>query len=305
VVDLNEVVANLLKMLGRLIGEQVQLLFDSKTGLLPAVSADAGMLEQVLMNLVVNARDAMPKGGRITIKTTVEDFGDGEVGLNPSRRRGRFLCLAVADTGVGMDEVTLKRVFEPFFTTKEVGKGTGLGLATVHGIVAQHNGWVEVESEVGQGTTFRVYLPVAREAVTETVKVAPGSELQRGKESILLVEDEDGVRRTTGQALRLLGYRVYEAENGQAAMKQWQAHGAEVELLLTDMVMPEGMTGLELAEQLQGLKPGLKAIISSGYTAEMVQAGVPDKPGLYYLPKPYEVKKLAETVRRCLDKQAE
>jgi PAS domain S-box-containing protein len=300
--DLNDVIANLLKMLSRLIGENVNLVFAGGNAL-PFVDADAGMLEQILMNLVVNARDAMPRGGRITISTTLQVMGNQEVALDPNRRLGRFVCLAVSDTGTGIDDATLKRIFEPFFTTKEAGKGTGLGLATVYGIVAQHKGWLEVESTMGQGTTFRVFLPAREETVRHEEQASLAETLRRGKETILLVEDEAKVRQTVGQTLRLLGYRVYEAANGQEAMVLWQAHGVKVDLLLTDMVMPEGMTGLELTERLQALKPGLKAIISSGYSAEIVQAGVANKAGIIYLPKPYTAQTLAEVVRDCLDQK--
>jgi two-component system, cell cycle sensor histidine kinase and response regulator CckA len=300
--DLNAVVVNLLKMLRRLIGEQIDLRFDGKSAL-PMVEADDGMMEQVLMNLAVNARDAMPKGGRLTIGTTVADVGVGHVVANPNRRAGSFVCLVVSDTGCGMNAATLKRIFEPFFTTKEPGKGTGLGLATVHGIVAQHKGWVEVESEMGKGTTFRVYLPAAAQMQVETAPIPASEPVRRGKETVLLVEDELPVRQVVGRSLRALGYQVHEAENGQEAMRLWQTHGAQVDLLLTDMVMPEGMTGLELAEQLQALKPGLKAIISSGYSAEMVEVGVPTKEGIVYLPKPYTTSVLANVVRDCLDQK--
>jgi two-component system, cell cycle sensor histidine kinase and response regulator CckA len=299
--DVNDVVANLLKMLSRIIGEQIDLRFDGKTGL-PSVDADVGMLEQVLMNLVVNARDAMPNGGRITISTALAEWSDADVPQNPDRRRGRYLCLSVADTGTGIDAETMKHMYEPFFTTKAEGKGTGLGLATVHGIIAQHKGWVEVQSQVGQGTTFRIYLPTSSTPVTTTVSVAPAKPIPGGRETILLVEDDAQVRQIISQALRVLGYRVHEAANGQSAMALWQKHGDQVDLLLTDMVMPEGMTGLELTERLQSSRPGLKAIISSGYSAEIVQAGVPKKTGVIYLPKPYEAKTLAEIVRHCLDR---
>lgn len=301
--DLNEVVSNLLKMLGRLIGEHIRLVFDVQPGFLPCVNADAGMLEQVIMNLVVNARDAMPKGGRITITTAVELLGLQAAALNPMRQPGRFVCLAVADHGVGMNEDTLKRIFDPFFTTKEPGKGTGLGLATVHGIVAQHKGWVEVESEVGKGSTFRVYLPAITETVSPPLEETPREPLQRGRETILLVEDETNVRQVVSQTLRALGYRVYEAEHGQQALHLWQQHGPEVDLLFTDMVMPEGLTGLELAEHLQALKPSLKVILTSGYSAEIFRSGGITQAGICYLPKPFESQTLAKTIRACLDEE--
>ena len=301
-VDLNEVVANLLKMLRRLIGEHIDLRFDGKSGL-PLVEADAGLLEQVLMNLVVNARDAMPRGGRTTISTALANMEVAHTAANPDRRPGRFVSLAVSDTGCGMDAATLKRIFEPFFTTKEAGRGTGLGLATVHGIVAQHKGWVEVESESGQGTTVRVFLPALAQSTVEVEQTSLTGPARHGNETILLVEDDLDVRELTGHSLRALGYRVHEAANGQEAMTLWQAHGQRVDLVLTDMVMPEGMTGLELAERLRALKPGLKVIIASGYSAEMVQAGVPVEAGVIYLPKPYATKALADTLRDCLDRK--
>ena len=299
--DLNDVVSNLLKMLGRLIGEHIRLVFDAQPGHLPSVNGDPGMLEQVLMNLVVNARDAMPKGGRITITTSVEVLGSPELALNPSRQPGRFVCLAVTDTGVGMSDETLKRIFEPFFTTKEPGKGTGLGLATVHGIVAQHQGWVELESEIGRGTVFRVYLPALAEISVQPAEDAPRGPLQGGRETILLVEDEAPVRQGVARTMRALGYRVYEAENGQQALALWSDHSPEIDLLFTDMVMPEGLTGLDLAEQLRALKPGLRVIISSGYSAEIVRVGSLSQTGFCYLPKPYQTPTLTEAIRACLD----
>jgi len=301
--DLNEVVANLLKMLHRLIGEHIDLRFDGKSAL-PLVAADTGMLDQVLMNLVVNARDAMPRGGRITISTSLAHLEAAQAVSNPDRRTGRFVCLTVLDTGCGMDAATLKRIFEPFFTTKEAGKGTGLGLATVHGIVAQHKGWLEVESQPGQGSTFRVFLPALAQSAAQVPPSPPVGPAPRGSETILLVEDDGNLRLLTGRSLRALGYRVYEAENGQAAMVLWQTQGQGVDLVLTDMVMPEGVTGLELTERMQALKPGLKVIIASGYSTEIVQAGVPAKAGVVYLPKPYSTNFLADTVRKCLDRKS-
>ncbi len=301
--DLDEVVENLLKMLRRLIGEHINLELGNRASL-PLVEADAGMLEQVLMNLVVNARDAMPQGGKITISTRVASFSPAEAQPGSSRRPGQFVCLAVSDTGCGMDTETLARIFEPFFTTKEAGRGTGLGLATVHGIVTQHKGWVEVDSAVGNGTTFAVYLPTLARSERELPVPQEKLRARNGKETILVVEDQVRVRQLVALALRTLGYTVYEAENGRDAIKLWQKLDSEIDLLLTDMVMPEGMTGLELTEQLRAVKPGLKAIISSGYSAEIAQMSAIDKAGVVYLPKPYEVQVLADAVRTCLDQGA-
>jgi two-component system, cell cycle sensor histidine kinase and response regulator CckA len=299
--DLNDAVTNLLKMLGRLIGEHIDLHFDGKADL-PSVAADSGMLDQVIMNLVVNARDAMPNGGRITISTSAVRLEKEQAGEGGEWRAGDFLRLTVADTGCGMDGDTLKRIFDPFFTTKELGKGTGLGLATVHGIVAQHNGWVEVESTLGRGTTFHVFLPAVGGSAEEATPELELDLMPGGKETLLVVEDDRGVRRLLVQMLRAFGYQVHEAGTGREAVNLWQSGGLSIDLVITDMVMPEGMTGLELIEQLRILKPGLKAIISSGYSSDIVQAGVPGKAGIGFLPKPYEMKTLATIVRECLDR---
>lgn len=301
-VDVNEVATNLLKMLGRLIGEQNELQFHPRTGL-PSVAADPGMLEQVLMNLVVNARDAMPQGGRITISTSVREFEASETMDCPERRPGRFVCLSVSDTGCGMAPETQRHIFEPFFTTKKVGEGTGLGLSIVHGITAQHRGWIELESILNEGTTFKIFLPVLDQSAVVPSPKRPSDPVQGGQETILLVEDDGRVRTSIGQTLRVLGYRVYEAANGKAAMALWQMHHQHIDLLLTDMVMPEGMTGLELIERLQIQRPGLKSILSSGYSGEIVQAGMRGGPGIVYLPKPYEARMLAKVVRQCLDER--
>lgn len=300
--QVNDVVTNLLKMLRRLIGEHVDLRFEARAGL-PPVEADAGMLEQVLMNLVVNARDSMPRGGRITIATAVETMDEQRAADHPDRRIGTFVRMSVIDTGCGMDAATLTRIFEPFFTTKGPGHGTGLGLATAHGIVAQHRGWIDVSSRVGAGTTFDVYLPALTGVSLDTEPQAERPLPARGRETILVVEDEGGVRRMIALTLASQGYRVLEAANGREALRVWQDRGAEVDLLFTDMVMPEGISGLELSERLRALKPGLRIIISSGYSAEVVQAGIPNRPGLLYLPKPYDARTLATTVRAFLDRK--
>lgn len=301
-VDPNDLVSNLLKMLRRLIGEPYELRFEPMTQ--PYwVEADAGMIEQVVMNLVVNARDAMPEGGRITIRTTfVELTAEAlHVHAHASARPGCFVCLEVEDVGCGMEPAILERIFQPFFTTKEPGKGTGLGLATVHGIVSQHTGWVEVRSVVGKGSSFRVLLPAAAQAPSQPRVLSPEVVVWRGHETILLVEDEWEVRRLVGQSLRAFGYTVHEASQGREALALWSRLGGRVDLVLTDMVMPGGMTGLELVQNLRGLKPELLAIVTSGYSTEMVQAGLLNLNGVSYLPKPFEAPKLAEEVRNRLD----
>jgi CheY-like chemotaxis protein len=300
VLDMNEVVANLLKMLSRLIGEHISLRFDRGEAL-PAVEADTHMIEQVIMNLAVNARDAMTKSGLLTIRLESIQIDVQRAKDKNEVQPGLFVCLSVADTGCGMDEATSKRIFEPFFTTKEVGKGTGLGLSTVHGIVAQHKGWVEVESELGKGTTFKVFLPATTQRKTEPTTTEKISVI-RGHETILLVEDEATLRRLVAQGLRQLGYCVLEADNGQAAMKLWQEQSQKIDLLFSDMVMPEGMTGLDLAEKLKVEKPRLKVIISSGYNVETAGQVSPTAGGVVYFQKPYEFEVLSKTVRDCLDR---
>lgn len=297
--DLNEVVENLLKMLRRLIGEHIKLDWHGGSSLSQVV-ADAGMIEQLLMNLVVNARDAMPKGGRLIIATEALELTAEQVRNEPQARAGRFVRLSVTDTGCGMEPAVLGRIFEPFFTTKEAGKGTGLGLATVYGIVSQHQGWITVESQAGQGTTFRVYFPAAS-STSELASALPVESVQGGSETILLVEDDPPVRKTISTFLRRWGYKVFEAGDGMAAFDLWQEHHEEVQLVFTDMIMPEGMTGLELAERLRGAKPDLRVIISSGYSTELAHHGTSIIPGVKYVPKPSPPHVLARAVRQSLD----
>jgi PAS domain S-box-containing protein len=300
--DLNELVQNLLKMLRRLLGENITITFDSQENL-PAAEVDVGMIEQVLMNFAVNARDAMPRGGQLTITTKAVVLNEEASKLHSERRPGHFVCLSVADTGVGMDEGTLKRIFEPFFTTKDVGKGTGLGLPTAHGIVKQHHGWIEVQSRLNSGTTFAVYLPVKIMAPAAVKAMPAASPVLGGRGTLLLVEDEEIVRRPIGIYLRKLGYQVIEAANGNQAFALWRQHGDQIDLLYTDMVMPEGISGLDLAEKLRAEKPHLKVIISSGYSTEISMQGVPADAGYLYLPKPSPSAAIATAVRECLEKK--
>ena len=298
--DLNALVHQLLKMLRRLLGEHIQIDFQSQESPL-WIEADGAMINQVLMNLAVNARDAMPKGGRLLIQTAVDEFGTDPANAKPGRPAGRFVRLSVTDTGCGMSPSTLQHVFEPFFTTKEVGKGTGLGLATVYGIIKQHHGWLEVESELGKGSTFLIWLP-ARDTVAAPPTANPAIEpAVGGGETILLVEDDPGVRRTVNLSLHRFGYQVIEAVNAAEALTIWKRRSEEIALLLTDMVMPGGTTGLELAERLRAEKADLKVILCSGYNTEIEPDASQRLPGTVYLPKPFGMPLLRSVVRACLD----
>jgi PAS domain S-box-containing protein len=300
ILDLNTVLRNLANMLPRLLGEDVVLEADYVQNL-PHIEADTGMLEQVMMNLAVNARDAMPKGGKLSISTSFVDIDQAYTSHNPDSREGKFVCLTVKDTGCGMERKVLDRIFEPFFSTKEVGKGTGLGLATVYGIVKQHKGWIEVTSEVDVGTAFRIYFPPTAQA-GEAASEASGApeEVRGGKETILLVEDEPVLRELVRQVLSQYEYRVVEAGSGVEALRVWDEHNGRIDLLLTDMVMPEGMTGRDLAVQLRKRKPQLKVIYTSGYSAEVMGKDFGNG-DTAFLAKPYLPPKLAQMVRQSLD----
>jgi PAS domain S-box-containing protein len=301
VLDFNAVIANMSDMLQRLIGDDVALECAADPAL-PAIEADTGMLEQVVMNLSVNARDALPKGGRLVISTSAVDIDEEFVSHHPEARPGRFVCLSVADNGCGMTKDTLNRIFEPFFTTKEVGKGTGLGLATVYGIVQQHQGWVDVSSELTVGTTFRIYFPVTDKKIpVPAVKSQGKPAVKGGNETILLVEDEPILRELARVILGDLAYRVLEAGTGAEAVKLFEECDGQVDLLLTDMVMPEGMTGRELAEKLRCRKPALKVVFTSGYSSDIMGGETAVRGEYKFLQKPYTPPLLAKMVRECLD----
>jgi PAS domain S-box-containing protein len=298
--DLNEIVNSLAKMLQRIIGEDVRLQLDLHPAPL-IIHADAGMLDQVLMNLVVNARDAMPNGGRLVIETSEKTVNEDVARLNPDAVPGRYACLSVNDTGCGIPPEILPRIFEPFFTTKEPGKGTGLGLATVYGIVRQHQGWLNVYSEPGQGANFQIFLPASTATDAELKQTTARPKPRGGTETILLVEDEPAVRTLTRAILERRGYQVLEAANGVEAFNVWQEHRAAVSLLLTDLVMPAGVSGQQLARQIQAEKPDLKVIFTSGYSAEIAGRDLELRNGENFLQKPCGPDQLLETIRRCLD----
>ena len=302
-VDLNDVVSSMTRMLRRLIGEDIDLVLQG-TGASHWVKADPGMLDQVLMNLCINARDAMPRGGRLTIGVQKVELDDAAVQSNPEALPGQFVRLSVSDTGVGMDALTASRVFEPFFTTKPPGKGTGLGLANVYGIIKEHGGWIQLASAPGSGATFDVYLPALSETVgfrqAVDAAAAPG-----GSETILMAEDDPELHRLAGNWLRKLGYTVLGASNATEALDLWAQRGKDVRLLLTDMVMPGGTSGLDLALRLRGERPDLGAIITSGYDPEKSRSDQLLENGIDYLPKPYSGAELARAVRARLDKVEE
>jgi len=300
--DLNDTLRNTIKMLERLVGEHVQLDFHPEEGL-PAIHADTSMLEQIAMNLAVNARDAMPNGGKVTITTSLEAIHRAPTPMDPEKREGDFVCLTFQDTGTGMDTQILNRIFEPFFTTKPVGKGTGLGLSTVFGIVRQHQGWLEVESKPNQGTTFRIYFQPSSQPAEKVEQVIDAT-LRSGSETVLVAEDEDALRQMVVQVLKIQGYTVLEAASGRHALEVWEQASRPVDLLLTDMVMPGGIMGGELAERLTSQCPSLKVIYTSGYSPGMAGKDASLLERRNFLPKPYSISKLAQFVRECLDTPA-
>ena len=300
VLNLNTAVRGIDKMLGRLIGEDIELIARLEPGL-GRVKVDPGQIDQVIMNLAVNARDAMPRGGRLTIETTNVEVDEADAFRPPGMKAGSYVMLAVGDTGVGMDAETQARIFEPFFTTKEQGKGTGLGLSTVHGIVSQSGGHVGVESTPGRGTTFRVYLPpVEAEAdAAEQPGVTVGDLL--GSETVLLVEDETGVRQMICQLLQVHGYTVLEAGSSDEALTICEQHPDPIHLLLTDVVMPR-MGGLELAKRLAPYRPETKVLYMSGYLDDtVVHHGLLDSE-MTVLQKPFTRDVLMQKVREVLDR---
>jgi PAS domain S-box-containing protein len=303
-VELNAGLANLLKMVRRVLGEQVSLHF--VPGAQPMlVEADPGMLDQAVLNLCINARDAMPTGGTLTLATEAVELDAAAAAAMPDARPGKFCCLVVKDTGVGMSPDVLQHLFEPFFTTKEVGKGTGLGLASLHGIVHQHQGWVTVASSVGAGTTFRIFLPVSTKVVRgASASPFAAAPMPGGSETILLVEDEAVVRRMTTVVLQRLGYRVVAAADGPEARRLWQEHAEKINLLFADMVMPGGLSGLQLGEELRKQRRELKILLMSGYSSEIIRGESLTEAGIVFLPKPFEAAVLAHAVRRCLDDPA-
>ena len=298
--DLNEAVRSIAKMLSQVIGGKVKLHCGYGHDL-PKLNADEGMMEQMIINLALNGRDAMPDGGQLFIGTTLVSLDTADVAAHPDRRSGDFVCLRVRDAGQGMTPEVKARIFEPLFTTKTVGRGSGLGLAVVHGIVKQHHGWIEVDTQIGVGTTFQVFLPALRQPASsrgQKVKTpgAPG-----GNETILLVDDEPAMREMSKVILQRYGYRVLAVGSSTEALSEWAKHGSRIDLLLTVLITPQGPTGRELAKHLLARKPALKVIYSTGFATDGRGSTSRSRDAPSFLQKPYHPEKLASMVRQCLD----
>jgi signal transduction histidine kinase len=299
VLDLNETTEGMLKMLRRLIGENIELAWLPETGLAP-VLLDPSQVAQILANLCVNARDAIGGVGRITIETRNATIGEAYCANHPEAAPGEYVLLAVTDSGSGMTKETINMLFEPFFTTKELGKGTGLGLATIYGIVKQNNGFISVYSEIGMGSTFEIYLPQHRKSITSQTAENNMPEAPRGDETILIVEDEPSILAITKNILEAFGYRVISAPNPGEAIRLAESFSGTIDLLMTDVVMPE-MSGRELLERLLILRPEARHLFMSGYTGDIISHhGILDD-GVNFIQKPFSMHDLAVKVREILD----
>jgi len=292
--DLSNEVAHMAKLLPHILGEHIAMT-TRLTPRLPPILADPGMIEHILLNLAVNSRDAMPQGGQMSITTDLEMPSPAGNGIT----RGAQVRLTVTDTGCGIAPEDLPHIFEPFFTTKGAGKGTGLGLAIVHGMVQQHQGRITVLSEAGRGTTFRIDFPAMPEQPLELPAASKPTQLPQGTETLLVVEDEDMVRRAVTKMLQRFGYAILQAGSGEEALQIWRQNQEHIQLVLTDIVMP-GMTGFELARQLHAEQPALTIIFTSGYIGDLAEPGVTLTEGVNFLPKPYEPRKLAAILRKNL-----
>jgi two-component system cell cycle sensor histidine kinase/response regulator CckA len=299
VLDLNDTVSGMLKMLNRLIGEDIDFVWMPGRGLW-AVKIDPSQIDQIMVNLMVNARDAIAGVGRVTIETGNVVFDDAICAQDTGLVPGEYVMLAVSDNGCGMDKEILEHLYEPFFTTKELGKGTGLGLATIYGIVKQNDGFINVYSEPGEGTTFKIYIPRFSSEAVEIPKERVKETVPLGTETVLLVEDDEAILYTARSMLERLGYRMLSANSITRAIDLAETHAGEIDLLITDVVMPE-MNGLDLARRLDALRPGMKTLFMSGYAANVIaHRGVLDR-GMRFIQKPFSIKELAASVREALE----
>lgn len=299
VVNLNEIVQEMEKLLGRLIGEDVALaiVLDPKAS---RVRVDPGQIDQVIVNLAVNARDAMPRGGKLTIETANVDLDDSYTKMHVEARPGKYVMLAITDTGTGMTPEVQERAFEPFYTTKPIGEGSGLGLSVVHGIVKQSGGAINLYSEIGEGTCIKIFLPAVEDPRAQAFGAGP-KPIPTGTETILLVEDEDGVRRLAERVLRAAGYTLIAAENGAQAIKVFDKQGADIDLVLTDVVMPGGLSGREVVEHVRKNLPSVKVLYMSGYTSDAVVRHGVLAADVHFMQKPFTPDSLATKVREVLD----
>ncbi len=288
-----------MSFLGKVIGENIEVKVKSEAEL-QVTKVDPTQLQQVFMNLLLNARDAMPCGGGLSIETSNVEIDANFCRLHDYAAPGKFVRLTVTDTGEGMDSSTVDRIFEPFFTTKELGRGTGLGLATVFGIVKQHDGFIIVQSEPGKGSSFEVYLPAASGA-HEPRQVETVHTTQTGTETILLAEDHEGLRETVRERLQTLGYQVIVASNGQQAIELFKKQETRIDLIVIDIVMP-GTGGLEVCQEIEQIKPLPKVIFTSGYASDSDDLAVYVKKGALFLQKPYDLSKLSRLIRSSLDR---
>jgi len=302
-INLNEIVSNMAKMLQRLIGENISIRLDLQSDLW-SIQADTGKIEQIIVNLAVNAKDAMPQGGELNIKTENVHINNELLSCIPNSRQGQFVCLSIADTGAGMDKQTLTHIFEPFFTTKEAGKGTGLGLPVVYGIVKEHKGWINVDSEKDKGTVFKIYLPAQFHAknLNKQENQSFALNLQGEKERILLIEDEEDVRDVVATVLMDNGYTVIEAGTAMEALDIFNREKVKFDLVLSDMVLPD-QNGLKLVEQLLSKDPEITVILSSGYTDYSSHMPVIQKKGFLFLQKPYSIDALLLLIKQALDQK--
>jgi len=300
--DVNELVTNMGRLLERIVGENITVQVD--VGPAPLiVHADAGLIDQVLLNLAVNARDAMPHGGRLLIRATAESVAPADRPVTGSADSDEFVNIAVTDTGIGIPDDVLPHMFEPFFTTKDVGKGTGLGLSTAYAIVQQHDGWLDGQSRLGAGSTFTIHLPRQPERAespsARDEAVAPAG----GHETVLVVEDEQPLRMLVSKVLTRAGYRVLEAATGPEALEVWRQHRDRIQVLLTDLVMHDAMSGLDLAKRLREDDPNLVVVYTSGYSAEVAGASGQLQEGVNLLVKPYRPPELLRILRARLDQE--
>lgn len=304
ILDLNALLHNLESLLPRMLGGAITL-ETNYSPQLPHIAADTALVEQIVMNLAINARDAMPKGGRLLIETSAVQLDFLSARHHPDGRSGRFVCLTVTDNGCGMEPAVIQRIFEPFFTTKEMGKGSGLGLATVYGVVKQYQGWIEVQSEVGAGSTFKIFIPASDQAAPAALAPPPEpGNVQGGKETVLLAEDESALLELMEHVLEQYKYTILKASSAAEALQVWEQNQGRVDLLLTDVVMPGGMSGRELAAELKKRKPELKVILTSGFNAGMI-GKEPSMGDTTFLPKPYLPDTAAKLIRETLDADAE